>query len=55
MAVEVFVQGLRILHIARKRIYSIESAIKRIVPAGAVVILLRVRIEMFTSIEQIRR
>ena len=54
MAIEVFVEGLRILHITGVRIHSIKSAIERIIPAGTVVILLGVRIKMLAGIEQVR-
>lgn len=52
MDVSVFVQALRVLHVACERIQAIEPAIGRIVEAGAEVLLLRLRVEVFAAVPE---
>ena len=54
MRVQILVQGLRVLGVAGEGVYSVESAIVLVVPAGAEVVLLHIRIEVLTGVEQIR-
>lgn len=52
MAVEVFVQALRVLRVAAIWIYTIKPAVQRIVIAGSQVILLGGVVPLLAGVEQ---
>ena len=53
MGIEILVEALGILHIAGVGVESVEAADQGAVPAGAIVILLTVGIEVLTGVEEI--
>lgn len=54
MCVEVFVEGLRVNHIPGEGVHAVESAVQRVVVSCAEVVLLRIGIELFAGVLQVR-
>ncbi len=52
MHISVFVQGLRILHVASERVEAVELAIGRVVPAGSEVLLLGLGVEVLAAVAE---
>ena len=52
MCIEVFVQRLRVQHVACERVQSVEPTIGGVVPAGAEVLLLGLRVEVLAAVAE---
>ena len=52
MAVEVFVEGLRVLVVSGEGIDTVESSIQRIIVAGAEIVLLGIGVELFAGVKR---